>query len=270
MVCGDLVHVAGLTDVALGVVERAVAFVAFGVCAVPEFGAVEGVRVDVVQQGFEAAHVLAGCEVAAADCVVPFVVYEASRVAAEGEGDGHVVVVADVFGEVGLLLVGERVPRVGERGHDGEIGGAGGEEVGGFGDLVDLGGVHGWVSFSLVVGVFSCVGFSVAHVWACALAQSRKRWGRALWGVSREERPVVWGGGACWLPVWACVACVFLALRAAIGVVWVRACSSPPFFCLSRVSGVFSGERGGALGFGLSCFCVRSVVDYGCEVACEW
>lgn len=43
-----------------------------------------------------------------------------------------------------------------------------------------------------------------------------------------------------------------------------------PLFCLSRVSDVFSGELGGALGFGLSCFCVRSVVDYGCEVACEW
>ena len=56
---------------------------------------------------------------------------------------------------------------------------------------------------------------------------------------------------------------------AAIGLLWVRACSSP-FFCLSRVSDVFSGELGGALGFGLFCFCVRSVVDYGCEVACEW
>lgn len=163
VVCRDLVHVAGLTDVALRVVEGAEQFFAFGVCAVPEFGSVEGVRVDVVQQGFEAAHVLAGCRVAAADCVVPFVVYEASRVAVEGDGDGRVVDVADVFGEVGLLLVGETVPRVCERGHDGEVCGAGSEKVGGFGDLVDLGGVHGWVSFSLVIGVFSCVGFSVAH-----------------------------------------------------------------------------------------------------------
>ena len=178
MVCCDLVHVAGLTDVAIGVVDGAERFFAFWVCAVPEFGAVERVRVDVVQQGFEAAHVLAGCEVAAADCAVPFVVYEASRVAAEGDGDGHVVDVADVFGEVGLLLDGERVPRVGERLHDGEVGGAGGEEVGCFGDLVDGDGVgvHGWVSFFLVVGVFSCVGFSVAHVWARVLAQSRERW----------------------------------------------------------------------------------------------
>ena len=163
---GDLVHVAGLTDVAVGVVDGAERFFAFGVCAVPEFGAVEGVRVDVVQQGFEAAHVLAGCRVAAADCAAPFVVYEASRVAAEGDGVGHCVVVADVAGEVGLLLAGERVPRVGERLHDGEVGG---EEVGCFGDLVNLGGVHGWVSFFLVVGVFSCVDFSTAHVWARVL-----------------------------------------------------------------------------------------------------
>ena len=175
MVCRDLVHVAGLTDVAIGVVDGAERFFAFGVCAVPEFGAVEGVCVDVVQCGFEGAHVCVCRRVAAADCAVPFVVYEASRVAAEGDGDGHLVDVADVFGEVGLLLVGEAVPRVGESLHDGEVGGVGGEEVGGFGDLVDVG-VHGWVSFSLVVGVFSCVGFSVAHVWACALAQSRERW----------------------------------------------------------------------------------------------
>ena len=176
VVCCDLVHVAGLMDVAIGVVDGAERFFAFWVRAVPEFGAVERVRVDVVQQGFEAAHVLAGCEVAAADCAVPFVVYEASRVAAEGDGDGHVVDVADVFGEVGLLLDGERVPRVGESLHGGEVGGAGGEEVGCFGDLVDGDGVHGWVSFFLVVGVFSCVGFSVAHVWARVLAQSRERW----------------------------------------------------------------------------------------------
>ena len=194
VVCGDLVHVAGLTDVALGVVDGAERFFAFGVCAVPEFGAVEGVRVDVVQQGFEAAHVLAGCEVAAADCVVPFVVYEASRVAAEGDGDGHVVVVADVFGEVGLLFVGERVPRVGERLHDGEVCGACGEEVGGFGDLVDLGGVHGWVSFSLVVGVFSCVGFSVAQYPAC-LRALRRVW-LAASAVGCVTRAQWWRGAA--------------------------------------------------------------------------
>lgn len=137
MLRGDLVHVAGLTDVALGVVEWTVGLFVFGVCAVPEFASVEGVRVDVVQQGFEAAHVLAGCEVAAADCSVPFVVYEAGAVAAEGDGDGHCLEVADACSEVGLLLVGERVPRVGERNHDGEVGGAGGEEVGCCCDLVD-------------------------------------------------------------------------------------------------------------------------------------
>ena len=128
---GDLVHVAGLTGVAIGAVDGAERFFAFGVCAVPGFGAVGGVCVDVVQRGFEAVHVLAGCRVAVTDCAVPFVVYEASRVAAEGDGDGRLVVVADVFGEVGLLLVGERVPRVGERLRDGEVCGAGGEGVGG-------------------------------------------------------------------------------------------------------------------------------------------
>ena len=49
MVCGDLVHVAGLTDVALGVVDGAERFFSLGVCAVPEFGAVERIGVDVVQ-----------------------------------------------------------------------------------------------------------------------------------------------------------------------------------------------------------------------------
>lgn len=48
------------------------------------------------------------------------------------------------------------------------------------------------------------------------------------------------GGGACWLPVWAWVVCVFLALRAAIGVLWVRGFLRH-FFCLPRVSGLFSG-----------------------------
>ena len=144
----DLVHVAGGVEVALRVVERTERFFAFGVCAVPEFGAVEGICVDVVQQGFEAAHVLAGCEVAAADYTVPFVVYEAGAGAAEGDGDGHVVKVANVAGEVGLLFVGEAVPRVGKRLHDREVCGPGGEEVGGGCDLVDVG-VHGVASFLL-------------------------------------------------------------------------------------------------------------------------
>ena len=193
MLCGDLVHVAGLTDVALGVVEGAVGDAFFGVCAVPRFTEVLCAAVDVTERGFDGAHVRVCCLVVCADLLVPVVVYEAGAVAFNCDGDGHLVVVADVFGEVGLLLVGETVPRVGERGHDGEVCGAGTEERGGVGDLVDVG-VHGWVSFSVVVGVFSCVGFSVAHVWACVLAQSRERWRRALWGVSRE-RPVVRGRG---------------------------------------------------------------------------
>ena len=194
MLCGDLVHVAGLTDVALGVVDGAVGDAFFGVCAVPGFAEVLCAAVDVTERGFDGALVCVGCAaVGGVDCFVPFVVYEAGAVAFNCDGDGHGVDVADVFGEVGLLLVGETVPRVGERVHDGEVCGAGTEERCGFGDLVDVG-VHGWVSFSVVVGVFSCVGFSAAHVWACVLAQSRERWRRALWGVSRE-RPVVRGRG---------------------------------------------------------------------------
>lgn len=121
MVCRHLVHVAGLLDVALGVVEWTVGIFVFGVCAVTEFASVEGVCVDVVQCGFEGAHVCVCRRVARADCLVPFVVHEAGAVAFNADGDGHLVVVADVFGEVGLLLVGEAVPRVGERGHDGEV-----------------------------------------------------------------------------------------------------------------------------------------------------
>ena len=66
-----------------------------------------------------------------------------------------------------------------------------------------------------------------------------------LWGVSREERPVVRGAaglvgclcGRVWLRV-------FLELRAAIGVLWVRAYSSPPpFFLLLLVLPWAGGER---------------------------
>ena len=176
VLCRDLVHVAGGVEVALSVVEWPVGGAFFGVCAVPGFAEVLCAVVDVAERGFDGALVCVGCAaVGGVDCFVPFVVYEAGAVAFDADGDGHLVDVADVFGEVGLLLVGEAVPRVGERGHDGEVGGAGSEERCGFGDLVDVG-VHGWVSFSLVVGVFSCVGFSVARVWACVLAQSRERW----------------------------------------------------------------------------------------------
>ena len=175
VVCRDLVHVACGVEVALTVVEGAVGDAFFGVCAIPRFTEVLCAAVDAAERGFDGAHVRVCRLVVCADLLVPFVVYEAGAVAFDADGDGHLVVVADVFGEVSLLFVGETVPRVGERGHDREVGGAGGEERGGVGDLVDVG-VHGWVSFSLVVGVFSCVGFSVAHVWACVLAQSRKRW----------------------------------------------------------------------------------------------
>ena len=81
---GGLVRVAGLAGVAVGVVDGVERFFAFGVCAVPGFGAVGGVCVDVVQRGFEAARVLAGCRVVAAGCAAPFVVYEVSWVVAAG------------------------------------------------------------------------------------------------------------------------------------------------------------------------------------------
>lgn len=176
MLCCHLVHVSCGVEVALTVVEGPVGDAFFGVCAVPRFTEVLCAAVDAAQRGFDGAHVRVCCLVVCADLLVPVVVYEAGAVAFDTDGDGHLVVVADVGGEVSLLLVGETVPRVGERVHDREVCGAGTEGRCGFGDLVDLGGVHGWVSFSLVVGVFSCVGFSVAHVWACLLAQSRERW----------------------------------------------------------------------------------------------
>ena len=176
VVCRHLVHVAGGVEVALAVVEGAVGDAFFGVCAIPGFAEVLCAAVDAAERGFDGAHVRVCRRVVCSDFLVPVVVYEVGAVAFNCDGDSHLVVVSDVAGEVGTLLVGEGVPRVGERGHDGEVCGAGTEERCGFGDLVDVVGVHGWVSFSLVVGVFSCVGFSVAHVWACVLAQSRERW----------------------------------------------------------------------------------------------
>ena len=122
---GDLVHVAGGVEVALRVVEGAVGGAFFGVCAVPRFAEVLCAAVDAAERGFDGALVCVGCAaVGVADCLVPFVVYEAGAVAFDADGDGHLVVVADVFGEVSLLFVGEAVPRVGERGHDRVVGGA--------------------------------------------------------------------------------------------------------------------------------------------------
>ena len=58
---------------------------------------------------------------------------------------------------------------------------------------------------------------------------------------------------------------------AAIDVLWVRACS-PLFFLLPLGVPLGWGKRkvaawGERLVFS---FCVGGVVDYGCEVACEW
>lgn len=189
-----LVRFAGLVDLCARVVEGAVALVAFGVCAVPQFAHVLRVAVDAVQEGFEAVQVFACGVVTFADFFVPVVGDEAGAGPAEADGDGYGVDVADVGSEVGALLVRERVPRVGDRLCDGETGGAGGEARCGFCDLVGLGGVHGWVSFSLVVGAFSCVGFSVAH---CGRVCSPSR--------------VKGGGGRCGLCHAGCVVCELAA-----------------------------------------------------------
>lgn len=152
-----LVGVARPVELAARIVDGAVALLLLRFCTVPHFTDEESAAVHTCEEGFESAHVFDCCRVAAADFAVPFVVYEAGAGAAHADGDGHVIEVADVFGEVVALLVRERVPRVGERLHDGEVCRVGGEARCGFGDLVGLGGVHGCVSFSLVVGVFSCL-----------------------------------------------------------------------------------------------------------------
>ena len=151
VVCCDLVHVACGVEVALGVVEGPVGDAFFGVCAVPGFAEVLCAAVDAAQCGFDGAHIRVCCRVVCSDFLVPVVVYEAGAVTFDTDGDGHVVEVADVFGEVGLLLVGEAVPRVGERVHDGDVCGAGSEERCGFGDLVDVGAHGGFPSFLLLV-----------------------------------------------------------------------------------------------------------------------
>lgn len=116
MLCCHLVHVSCGVEVALTVVEGPVGDAFFGVCAVPGFAEVLCAVVDVAERGFDGALVCVGCASGGVvDCLVPFVVYEAGAVAFDADGDGHGVDVADVFGEVSLLFVGETVPRVGER-----------------------------------------------------------------------------------------------------------------------------------------------------------
>ena len=116
MVCRRLVHVAGGVEVALRVVEGAVGDAFCGVCAVSGFAEVLCAAVDAAERGFDGALVCVGCAgVGGVGCFVPFVVYEAGAVAFDADGDGRGVDVAEVFGEVDLLLVGETVPRVGER-----------------------------------------------------------------------------------------------------------------------------------------------------------
>ena len=68
--------------------------------------------------------------------------------------------------------------------------------------------------------------------------------------MSREERPVVAGAAGLLVAYAGVWPRVFLALRAAIGVVWAGAC--PPFFCCCRCSPVDCVE---AKGGGVGCFC---------------
>lgn len=207
-----LVQFAGAVKLAARVVEEAVALLRFlRVCAFPHFSESERVAVDVCEEVFEGAHVFECGVVVVSDFLVPVVGDETRTVAAEADGDGYGVDVADVGGEVVALFVAECVPRVGDHLCDGEAGGAGGEACCGFGDLVGLGGVHGWVSFSLVVGVFSCVGFSVAH---CGRVCSLSR--------------VKGGGGRCGLCHAGCVVCELAAggvcVFGTVLSVWLLAC----------------------------------------------
>lgn len=118
MVRCHLVHVSCGVEVALRVVEGPVGDAFFGVCAVPGFAEVLCATVDAAQRGFDGAHVHVCCLVVCADLLVPVLVYEAGAVTFDTDGDGHLVVVADIGGEVVLLFVSEAVPRVGERLHD--------------------------------------------------------------------------------------------------------------------------------------------------------
>lgn len=107
MVCLDLVRVAGGVEVALGVVEGVVGGAFFGVCAVPCFAEVLCAVVDAAQRGFDGALVRVCCLVVCAILLVPVVVYQVGVVAFSCDGGSHLVVVSDVAGEVGALLVGE-------------------------------------------------------------------------------------------------------------------------------------------------------------------
>lgn len=52
----------------------------------------------------------------------------------------------------------------------------------------------------------------------------------------------------------------------------MRACSSPPFFLLLLVFPWIAGRKVAAWGVSVLCLLreLGSVVDCGCEVACEW
>ena len=272
MLCCHLVHVSCGVEVALTVVEGPVGDAFFGVCAVPRFTEVLCASVDAAQRGFDGAHVRVCCLVVCADLLVPVVVYEAGAVAFDADGDGHGVDVADVGGEVSLLFVGETVPRVGERVHDREVCGAGTEGRCGFGDLVDLGGVHGWVSFSLVVGVFLVL-VLVSRMCGRVCSLSRVKGGRErCWAC--HACPVVWGAAGLLV---ACVGVGGLRFLGVAGDYWrvVGEGVFPPLFLLLPVFPWVGGEaKGGGWGFGF--FLTRGFggrcgwFSYGCVGSGGW
>lgn len=92
---------------------------------------------------------------------------------------------------------------------------------------------HGGAGAAVLVGVVAAM--SVTVVCSCS-------W-RFCWRDvgSRLARR------ACGWPVWAWVACVFLALRAAIGVLWVRG-FLPPLFLLLPVVFLDCWAKGGGVG----------------------
>lgn len=79
-----LVGVARPVELAARVVGGAVALLLPRFCTVPRFTEEESAAVHTCEEGFESAHVFDCCRVAAADFVVPFVIYESGAGSASG------------------------------------------------------------------------------------------------------------------------------------------------------------------------------------------
>ena len=215
-------------------------------------------------------------------------------------GGSRLVVVSDVAGEVGALLVGGGVPRVGECGYDREVGGVGGEERGGVGVLVGVG-VCGVV---FLLGCFLRMCLFVVRLWARVLA----RWCVLfVCCVCGFRHVCAWLGcaGWCWLVrEWCSCSMLVRALLLVCAREWVRlflvcgfvclgvarACGCecswlgerywrvvgegfpplPPFFLFAACFWLVFWGCAAASGGWFVVFCVKGVVDCGCEVACEW